>query len=149
MPPVAPVVICWWRIKALVTGLLYHRSKKAANRSTCTWPRSRTASSTLKTSPAPRFAQGQMRVATPSRDAPASQVAAVPATPPPAALGQVADRIDEVMAAGSHSPREALTEALVVQVKITDPGRIVPVFRIPHATRMRARTRAKCPVFAL
>jgi hypothetical protein len=36
---------------------------------------------------------------------------------------------------GMHSQRKALFEALVAQVKIAGPGRIVPVFRIPQATR--------------
>jgi hypothetical protein len=37
-------------------------------------------------------------------------------------------------ACGAHSQRKALIEALVAQVKITGPGRVVPVFRIPQAT---------------
>jgi Recombinase/Recombinase zinc beta ribbon domain len=74
---------------------------------------------------------GQLRA---HRDALASQVAAVPAMPPPVALRQVADHIDEVICLGSHSQRKALIEALVAQVKITGPGRIVPVFRIPQVT---------------
>jgi len=48
--------------------------------------------------------------------------------PPLAALRQVTDHID----AGSHSQRKALIGALVGQVKITGPGRIVPVFRVPQ-----------------
>ncbi len=54
--------------------------------------------------------------------------------PPPTALREVADHIDAVIASGSHSQRKTLIEALVAQVKITGPGRIVPVFRIPQAT---------------
>ncbi len=54
--------------------------------------------------------------------------------PPPATLCEVADHIDEIIGSGSHSQRKALIEALVAQVKITAPGRIVPVFRIPQAT---------------
>jgi site-specific DNA recombinase len=68
--------------------------------------------------------------------------------PPPAALRQVADHVSEVILAGNHNQRKALIEALVAQVKITGPGRIVPVFRIPQpgadtaaeATRTMART---------
>ena len=56
------------------------------------------------------------------------------ATPPPATLSDIAGQIDQVIGAGSHSQRKALIEALVAQVKITGPGRIVPVFRIPQAT---------------
>jgi site-specific DNA recombinase len=52
--------------------------------------------------------------------------------PPAATLLQVAEHIADVIASGSHSQRKALIEALVAQVKITGPGRIVPVFRIPQ-----------------
>jgi site-specific DNA recombinase len=78
----------------------------------------------------------------------AGQLASAPAMPPPAALRQVADHISEVIRAGSHNQRKALIEALVTQVKITGPGRIVPLFRIPQpeadtateATRTMVRT---------
>jgi site-specific DNA recombinase len=66
------------------------------------------------------------------RDELASQVDAEPAIPSPATLREVAGHIDQIIAAGSHSERKALIEALVAQVKITGPGRIVPVFRIPQ-----------------
>ncbi len=70
--------------------------------------------------------------------------------PPPATLSQVADNIDRIIAAGSHSQRKALIEALVAQVKITGPGRIVPVFRIPQPDRepgpVRAMTNLVGPV---
>ncbi len=79
----------------------------------------------------------------------ASQLASAPAMPPPAALCQVADRISEVIRAGSHNQRKALIEALVAQVKITGPGRIVPVFRIPQPETGTAaeatRTTARAP----
>jgi hypothetical protein len=68
------------------------------------------------------------------RDELASQIASVPAMPPPATLRQVADHIGEIIGSGSHTQQKALIEALVAKVKITDPGRIVPVFRIPQAT---------------
>jgi site-specific DNA recombinase len=66
------------------------------------------------------------------RDDLAEQVAAVPGTPPAATLRQVADRIADIVASGSHSQRKALIEVLIAQIKITGPGRIVPVFRIPQ-----------------
>jgi site-specific DNA recombinase len=69
-----------------------------------------------------------------SRDELTAQLASAPVVPPPATLSQVADHIGEVMGSGSHNQRKALIEALVAQVKITGPGRIVPVFRIPQIT---------------
>lgn len=57
-----------------------------------------------------------------------------PAPPPAATLRQVADHIDEIIGAGTHTQRKALIEALVADVRITGPGRVVPVFRIPQAT---------------
>ncbi len=69
------------------------------------------------------------------RDELAAQDAEVPAVPPRATLEQVAGHIDRIIAAGSHSQRKALIEALVAQVKITGPGRIIPMFRIPQAGR--------------
>jgi site-specific DNA recombinase len=78
--------------------------------------------------------KGRSRQLAARRDELASQVDAEPAMPPPATLREVAGHIDQIIAAGSHSQRKALVEALVAQVKITGPGRIVPVFRIPQAT---------------
>jgi site-specific DNA recombinase len=66
------------------------------------------------------------------RDELAGQVAAVPAVPPPAALRQVADSIADIVASGSHSQRKALLEVLIARIKITGPGRLIPVFRIPQ-----------------
>ncbi len=40
---------------------------------------------------------------------------------------------DQVISSGSHSQRKAPVEALVAQVRITGPGRIVPVFPYPAA----------------
>ena len=65
----------------------------------------------------------------------ASQAAASPAAPPAATLRQIAEHIDEIIGAGTHAQRKALIEALVANVRITGPRRIVPVFRIPQATR--------------
>jgi site-specific DNA recombinase len=67
-----------------------------------------------------------------SRDELVGALAAAPAAPPPATLQQVADHIDEIIASGSYNQRKALIEALVAKVKLTGPGRIVPVFRIPQ-----------------
>ena len=63
-----------------------------------------------------------------------SELTDVPAPPLPAALRQVADHIDEIIGVGTYTQRKALIEALVANVKITGPGRVVPVFRIPQAT---------------
>src|SRR5215472_3778932 len=76
------------------------------------------------------------------RDELASQLATAPMVPPPAALGQVADHIDQVIGSGTHTQRKALIEALAAQVKITGPGRIAPVFRIPQATGHVGRSEA-------
>jgi site-specific DNA recombinase len=66
------------------------------------------------------------------RDELAGQVAAVPSAPPTATLRQVADHVADIVASGSHSQRKALIEVLIARIKITGPGRIVPVFRIPQ-----------------
>jgi site-specific DNA recombinase len=76
------------------------------------------------------------------RDELAAQIASAPAMPPPATFQQVADHIDQVIGSGTHSQRKALVEALVAQVKITGPGRIVPVFRIPQPDREPGPVRA-------
>jgi site-specific DNA recombinase len=83
---------------------------------------------------ADRLAQlkGTSRQLAARRDELASELDAEPAIPPPATLREVADHIDQIIAAGSDSQRKALIEALVAQVKITGPGRIVPVLRIPQ-----------------
>ncbi len=66
------------------------------------------------------------------RDELADQLACEPAAPPPATLRQVAGHIDQVISSGSDKQRKALVEALIARIKITGPGRIVPVFRIPQ-----------------
>jgi site-specific DNA recombinase len=68
------------------------------------------------------------------RDELASQLTDLPTPPPAATLRQVADHIDEIIGAGTCTQLKALIEALVADVKITGPGRVVPVFRIPQAT---------------
>jgi site-specific DNA recombinase len=50
--------------------------------------------------------------------------------PPPARLREVADHIDLIIESGTQVQRKALVEALVAQVKITGPGRVVPTSRI-------------------
>jgi site-specific DNA recombinase len=52
----------------------------------------------------------------------------MPAAPSAATLRQVADHIADIVASGSHTQRKAL----IPQISITGPGRIVPVFRIPQ-----------------
>lgn len=49
--------------------------------------------------------------------------------------------------AACRNQRKALIEALVAQVKITGPGRIVPFFRIPQSEANTA-AEATCPWFA-
>jgi site-specific DNA recombinase len=56
----------------------------------------------------------------------------MPAAPSAATLRQVADHIADIVASGSHTQRKALIEAVLPQINITGPGRIVPVFRIPQ-----------------
>jgi site-specific DNA recombinase len=62
------------------------------------------------------------------RDELASELDAEPVMPPPATLSQVADYIDRIIAAGSHSQRKALIEALVAQVKSRGPAGSSPCF---------------------
>jgi site-specific DNA recombinase len=83
-----------------------------------------------------RLAQLKARTGqlTARRDELASQLDAEPAMPPPATLREIAHHIDQIIGSGSHNQRKALIEALVAQIKITPPGRIVPVLRIPQAT---------------
>jgi site-specific DNA recombinase len=78
--------------------------------------------------------KARTRRLTARRDELASRLDAEPVVPPAATLVEVANQIDQVIASGTHSQRKALIEALVAQVKITGPGRIVPLFRIPQPT---------------
>lgn len=79
------------------------------------------------------------------RDELARELTDVPAPPPPGTLRQVADHIDEIVGAGTYTQRKALIKALVANVKITGPGRVVPVFRIPQATAAE-HTDSSCEV---
>ena len=65
----------------------------------------------------------------------AAQLAETLTARTPATLRQVADHIAVIVTSGSHSQRKALVEALVAKVKITGPGRIVPVFRVPQSEK--------------
>ena len=76
------------------------------------------------------------------RDELVSQLAEMPTAPPPATLQQVASHIDEINGSGSHRQRKALVEALIAQVKITGPGRPLPVFRIPQPAAIAAVSQA-------
>ncbi|GAA5110117.1 recombinase family protein [Haloechinothrix salitolerans] len=55
-----------------------------------------------------------------------------PTAPDTATLTEVADHINEIITGGTANQRKALIEALVPQVKITGPDRLIPVFRIPQ-----------------
>jgi len=76
------------------------------------------------------------------RDELASQLAAVPAVPAPATLRQVAGHINDIIASGSHSQRKALVEALIAEIRITGPGGLIPVFRIPQPAAIASGSQA-------
>lgn len=44
---------------------------------------------------------------------------------------EVADHINEIITDGTANQRKILIEALIPQIKITEPGWLLPVFRIP------------------
>ena len=52
--------------------------------------------------------------------------------PDAALLDQVTEHISEVLDAGNHNQRKALMEALLVEVKVLSPDRLVPVLRVPR-----------------
>ncbi len=67
-------------------------------------------------------------------------------TPPPAAtLDAVADHIANIIASGTHNQRKAFVEALIDHVKITAPGQLVPVSRIPPPAQDRTPGHAEGP----
>ena len=55
-----------------------------------------------------------------------------PTAPDLTTLTDVANHINEIITEGTANQRKALIEALVPQVKITGPDRLLPVFRIPQ-----------------
>ncbi|WP_312877465.1 recombinase family protein [Lentzea indica] len=55
-----------------------------------------------------------------------------PAMPDRAVLDEITEQIAEVFDAGNNNQRKALMEALVVEVKVLSPDRLVPVFRVPQ-----------------
>lgn len=59
-----------------------------------------------------------------------------PTMPDAATLDEVNQHITEIFRAGNHNQRKALVENFVVKIKITGPGRIVPVFRVPQAAEV-------------
>ncbi len=81
-----------------------------------------------------RLAQLKTRIRqlTARRDELAATLTAIPVPPPPATLQRVAGHIDSVIETGTDRERKTLIEALVASIKITSPGSLVPVFRIPQ-----------------
>lgn len=55
-----------------------------------------------------------------------------PTTPEPATLVAVADHITEIITNGTHNQTNTLVEALIANVTITGPDRLIPVLRIPQ-----------------
>lgn len=56
-----------------------------------------------------------------------------PTMPDAATLTQVNNNIRTIINAGNPNQRKAVVETFVVKIKITGPGRMVPVFRVPQA----------------
>jgi site-specific DNA recombinase len=83
---------------------------------------------------APRLAQlrGRSAQLRARRDDLVARITAAPTVPAGATLRQVAEHVDDILRSGTDKQRKALIEALVAQIKITGPDRIVPVFRIPR-----------------
>ncbi|WP_156212658.1 hypothetical protein [Lentzea aerocolonigenes] len=73
------------------------------------------------------------------------ELTAEPAMPDAALLDQVTEHISEVLDAGNHNQWKALMEALVVEVKVLSPDRLVPVFRVPQPDPERADTDLPVP----
>ncbi|ONI92458.1 recombinase family protein [Saccharothrix sp. ALI-22-I] len=57
-----------------------------------------------------------------------------PTMPDAATLDEVNQHITEILRAGTQNQRKAIVENFVVKIKLTGPGRIVPVFRVPNLT---------------
>ena len=62
----------------------------------------------------------------------ADQIDLPPTMPTRANLATVADGIAAVCRTGTNNERKALVEALIEEVKIHEPDRLVPIFRIPQ-----------------
>ncbi|ONH54614.1 recombinase family protein [Frankia sp. CcI49] len=60
------------------------------------------------------------------------QIAREPVTPAPTDLDAIAVNITIVIKTGTNQQRKALIEALIAEVKISGPDRLIPVFRIPQ-----------------
>ncbi|MFE3254590.1 recombinase zinc beta ribbon domain-containing protein [Nocardia sp. NPDC059091] len=65
------------------------------------------------------------------RDQLTAALASEPTAPGPATLDVIADHIANIITTGTCTQAKALIEALVAQVAITGPDRLVPTFRIP------------------
>lgn len=74
------------------------------------------------------------------RDELAAALDAEPALPDTATLTEVADHITEIINSGTDQTRKALIKALIAEIKITSPGTLVPVFRIPQPHTNEAAT---------
>lgn len=58
--------------------------------------------------------------------------------PEPATLEGIRRELSHAITEGSPAERKALIERLVAEVRITDDYQIVPVFRVPLGTPVRA-----------
>ena len=88
-----------------------------------------------------------VRQLTGRRDELISAIDNAPTQPTPATLNTIADHITTIVTHGSDRTRKALIETLVAEIKITGPGTIIPIFRIPqpntdHTTATTAHTTA-------
>ncbi|WP_325051076.1 recombinase family protein [Lentzea atacamensis] len=66
-----------------------------------------------------------------------------PTMPDAATLDTVNHNIREIIKAGNPNQRKAIVETFVVKIKITGPGRITPVFRVPQAATAPALANAE------
>ncbi len=66
------------------------------------------------------------------RDELAAALDAEPTAPDTATLTEVAEHITDTINSGTDQTRKALIETLIAEIKITGPGTLVPVFRIPQ-----------------
>jgi site-specific DNA recombinase len=61
-----------------------------------------------------------------------AQIDDEPVMPPRATFRKIAGHIDTITEVGTDLQRKALVEALIHEVKILDPGRLQPVFKVPR-----------------